>query len=171
MPTRVADHLSISYKTAQPAIKTTATGGVRKRALSKIEQTLQRGEQKNRVYTTAIAGHRYAVMTVKTLTNLTNRAVADAGEAGTWLKSLTQRVAHTSRTEYLEPVDDKQQVTLYMSARMIPSQLRRTNGVIRQCKQCGRFNIGIDRCPHAIDPSFPCPIAPQGRPDVKHLGF
>lgn len=33
------------------------------------------------------------------------------------------------------------------------------NGSVRTCEVCGRPDIGPLRCPHAIDPRYPCPEA------------
>lgn len=41
------------------------------------------------------------------------------------------------------------------------------------CEVCGRPNAGAERCPHAIDPSLPCPHDPkrkQARQRMRNIG-
>lgn len=32
---------------------------------------------------------------------------------------------------------------------------------VRRCECCGHTNQGEDRCPHAINPHYPCPHDPK----------
>lgn len=42
---------------------------------------------------------------------------------------------------------------------------------IRFCEYCGRPNKGPDRCPHAIDPKYPCPHHSDGfQARMRHIG-
>lgn len=41
----------------------------------------------------------------------------------------------------------------------------------RFCEYCGRPNKGKHKCPHAVDPQYPCPLWLHGmREELRHIG-